>query len=342
MSEVAQKNEQTALSVAAQAPTDKYAYWRNALAGNFDLLPAADDDAQPGFYRKRKYSSGPFVPVAIWERDGNMVAMVENREVDAGELWIRVSNHPVTEESYRAKMAGNPWPDEDTGVAESLKPASLEIGANEPPKDKADILKEKIDAASANSTVYKEISDDETASKAQSARSRLLELSNEAVKKHDKEKEPHLDAGRAVDKRWFPLRDTAKAAADSIRTALTAHERRKDAERTKAESAHLAAIAEAERVRIAAEEAGKPAPEPEPIPEPLPPPPPQTAIKGAYGRAASIKMVKVVTVTDQDAAYGFLKTHKEMKELIAALAKRAVIAGLTVPGTVVTEEKDIR
>jgi hypothetical protein len=324
---------------AAQAPADSYSYWRDALAGNFG--PVHDSDPRCGFWRKRMFRGGPFVPVAIFEHEGEIVGLVDGKPADANEIWTFVCRYPVTEEAYRAKVAGEPWPDEDMNVTASLEAPST-IGANNPPQDEAEQLKAQIDAAAANAEVYKDIRDDDTAGKAQSARSRLLELAGDADKKHDKEKAPHLEAGRAVDKRWFPLRDTAKVAADTIRAALAAHERRKDAERAAVEAARLKAEREAEQARLKAEATGRPAP----VPPPLPPVPsataPATTIRGAYGRAASIKMVTVVTVTDQDAAYLYLKTNAEVIETIARAAKRAVAAGQTVPGTTVTQEKDIR
>jgi hypothetical protein len=51
--------------------------------------------------------------------------------------------------------------------------------------------------------------------------------------------------------------------------------------------------------------------------------------------------VKVATVTDQDAAYGYLKANAELTALISKLAQRAVDAGYTVPGTEVTEQRKV-
>ena len=46
---------------------DKYAYWRNALAGNFG--PVHDSDPQAGFYRARNKKAGKDDPIAIWFND---------------------------------------------------------------------------------------------------------------------------------------------------------------------------------------------------------------------------------------------------------------------------------
>lgn len=311
-----------------------YDYWRNALAGTFGSVH--DSDPQPGFYRKRTMRSGPFVPVAIWEHDGKMIALVDGKQADADDIWTYVCQHPVTEEAYRARSEGKPWPDEDAAVTESLVPPS--VGHNEPPNDEADSLAAQIEAASKNAAEYAEIKDDETAAKAQSARSRLNELSRSADSKREAEKKPHLEAGKNIDAKWQPLVKAAKAAADAIAKALSAHETRKakaaDEARAKAEAERKAALAK--QLAAHPEAPQPPAPLP-PIPETVAPQP----IRGAYGRAATVKVVKIARVTDYDAAYGYLKLHPEMVQLIDRLSQRAVDAGHTVPGVEVSEERKV-
>lgn len=325
------------MSATEQAVAD-YTYWQNALKGEFG--PVHDEPCHPGFYRRRISRGGAFVPVAVWEQGGELVALVDGRRAEPdGSLWTYICRYPVTEEAYRQRIETGRWPDEDATVAESLEPPS--IGDNGPPTDPAEILAGQIDAALGGVDGYAQIADDETASRAQSLRSRLLELSGQSDKIRESEKRPILEAGRAIDAKWKPLVDKAKAGADAIRKALSAHETRKDQARRAAEAARLRAEQEAAAARARAGAAGKP--ELKPVTPPPPAPEPvQTAVRGAYGRAASIKTVKVVTVTDQDSAYGFLRTHKELTDLIAKLAQRAVDAGYSVPGTTVEEVKDVR
>lgn len=314
-----------------------YDYWLAALNGNF--MPVHDGDAQPGFYRKRTSRAGPFVPVAIWEQDGSLIALVDGKAGDAAELWSYVCQHPVTEETYRLRVETGKWADEDAAVTESLAPPPS--GHNQGPTDEAEILKGQIDAATAGAGEYAEITDDDAAKKAQSLRARLNELSGLADKKREAEKKPFFEAGKAVDARYQPLVKAAKAAADAIARALGAHETRKQREADR-----LAAIAEearikAERAAVRAAAAGKPAP-PSPTPAPAPEAPvPAAKIAGAYGRAANVKEVKIATVTDQDAVYGYMKARPELTELLAKLAQRAVDAGHTVPGVTVTTEKKV-
>lgn len=319
-----------------------YDFWQRALAGEDvggPTLPIHDGEAHPGFWRKRTSKSGPFVPVAIWEQDGALIALVDGKVGDAAELWSYVCRHPVTEEVYRSRVDTGKWPDEDSAVAESLAPPPAGMGDNNPPQDEAEILRGQIDAASKNAADYVEIDDDTTAAKAQGVRSRLLELRGDADKRRDALVRPHLDAQTALNAVWMPLVKDAKAAADAIAKALSAFATRKA-------NAAAEAARKVEEARIKAErEAVKAAAKGKPVSAPVPPPPPpepvQTQIKPSYGRAGSIKVIKVAKVVDQDAAYGAMKTHKELIELIAKLAQRAADAGIPIAGVEVTEERKV-
>jgi hypothetical protein len=313
-----------------------YDYWTNALAGKFG--PVHDSDPQPGFYRKRVSRGGVFLPVAIWEHEGQMIALVDGKQADADEIWTYVCQHPISEQHYHARMETGRWHDESEAVAASLAPPPA--GHNNPPQDEAEILKDQIDAASIGADGFAEITDDGEAAKAQSLRSRLLELSGNADKKREAEKKPHLEAGKAIDAKWQPLVKAAKAAADKIRDALSAHETRKA--RAAAEAQRKAEEEARKAAEVAAAKSPKDTPAPvAPPPPAAPAPEPVTAIRGAYGRAAAVKIVKVCTITDQDAAYGYLKADKELAALISKLAQRAVDAGYTVPGTEVTEQRKV-
>lgn len=329
-----------------------YDWWQRALAGEKiggPTLPIHDGDSHLGFFRKRKEARGSFVGVAIFEHEGKIVALVDKRVMDAAEAFSWGARYPVTEEAYRQWDETGKWPDEDSAVAESLAPPPT--GHNNPPvEDPAAEIQRKIDAVSANAKDYEKIEDQVAADKAQSVRSRLLELMGEAEKAHEVEKRPILDQSRAIDKKWLTPAKAAKAAADKIREALSAFA---TAQRKKAE----AAAAEAEKAasaRIPAEEeaakaAAKAAAKGKPAPAPLPPPPEPVAapvvpaqIGGAYGRRASVRTIKVATVVDQDKAYLAMKAHPELKELIAKLAQRAVDKGVEVDGVTHEEREDVR
>lgn len=301
----------------------EYNYWNNALKGEFG--PIHDSDPRPGFYRKRTGRAAGYIPVAIWDDFGMIVAIADGERVDANSIWTYVADKPITEAQYRARVETGKWWDEDDAVTAS-------IGHNNAPTDPAEILSEQITAALAGVDAYTEVKDDDTAAKAQSLRSRLLELSRESDKIREAKKAPHLEAGKSIDALFQPLIKASKAGADTIAKALSAHE--------------TAKAREAARLEVIAAEAHRKAQglvwvTVEPEPAPPPPIPAPAPIKGSYGRGASVKVVKVATVVDQGAAYDYLKSQPELSALILKLAQKAVDAGFTVPGVTVEEQRKV-
>jgi hypothetical protein len=329
--------------------TDPYSYYWDALALTQGkravtreemLAMGVTESPQAGFFRRRLQRGGLFVPVAIWPNGNGMTALVEGREVSADEVWTYCVAHPVPEDWYRDKMEGRPWPDEDIQEGNLTHDTST----NAPPTDPLEAKRIEIENALGDAGKYAVITSDDMAAQAQARRSRLNELSNEADKAREKLVRPHLDAEKAVNGQWMPLVKAAKAGADTIRAALSTYETKKETARRDAERKRLAEEQarqeEARRAAAAAAEAGKPAPPP---PEPAPTPVPQpTVIRGAAGRAATKKMKKLATVTDYDAAFGYLKGAQEIKDLLGRLAQKAVDAGQVVPGVTVEEVIDVR
>lgn len=333
--------------VAQVAIVERWQWWQSALAEPKKIgtaaLPVHPGEYQLGYYRTRS-KNGPWEPVGIYpDENGVVVAFRGERQVDdIPELFQWCCRHPVSYDAYVAALDGKNWPDDDPTVAAQVAPKPATIGDNSGEIDEAEVLRDQIEAAKKGADAYKKITDDATLAKAQSLRARLLELSGEAVKKHKKAKEPHLKAGRAIDKKWFPLRDEAKETADAIRAAMSAWETKKlndqrEAER-KAEQARLKAAAEAAK----AAEAGKPAPEPEPAPAPVAAAP--APIKGTYGKAASVSVKVVVKeVTDWPALAVYMSGHPETQALLRKLAQRALDAGRTdIPGITTAEEATVR
>lgn len=335
----------------------KYDFWQKAIqktGGRRGLtreelkeLQINEDEVGCGFFRRRTESRGVFKPIAIFLHEGELVALLDGKRADAGKNWLWCAPHPVTEAAYRERMKLGVWGDEDTAVTESLA-APPAPGDNNPPEEtNEERIARQIDAASGNLKAYAEIKDDETAAKAQSVRSRLLELAGEAEGFHEVEKAPWLEGGRVVDKKWFTLRDAGNAAAKAIRDALKAHENRKRVAREAAEAAlakrasddaaaHAAAVAKAEAK-------GKPAPAPPP-PAPIPEPVADTpkVVKGAYGRAASVRPVRVAVITDLDKIIAATKKYKEVVAFYQGLADRAAKANIPLDGVEFKEEIDVR
>lgn len=294
-----------------------YAYWRDALTGKFG--PIHDGDPQPGFYRLRRRGQVD-QPVAIWRDMDGICCAVSGREDDASELWTFVADKPITEAVYRAVVAGEPWPD----IAPSV--AAL---TNSESADPADILRDQIEACKADIAGFTTITDDTQQAAAQSLRSRLLELSREADKTREKLKAPHHEAGKAVDAKWQPLVKDAKAAADKVAAAMGAWETEKA--RVAAEARRKAE----DEARKAAEANAPPPPVAAPAPAPAAP------IKGAYGRAASVRVVRIATVVDQDQLYAAIRDNSELKATMQRIAQAIVNGGETVAGVEITEERRV-
>lgn len=334
--------------------TDQFAGWKKLLEGKARCVTVSamraaiqesglaiiEDEPLSGYYRASAVKNGPLLPVAIWQENGETFVLRGGKQVELSRVWPYCAWNPISYETYMAVINGASWPDEAEG---SAPPAP---GHNQGPTDEADILKEQIEAALGGIAEYSKIDSDEKQTKAQSLRARLNELSGTADKKREAEKKPHLEAGKAVDAKWQPLVKSAKDGADKIKQAMSTYETEKlRKEREEREKAEAERRRIEEENRKAAEEAaaqGKaaPAPQPAPQPEPVQPAAP-VAIKGAYGRAANVKLVKVVTVTDQDKVYAYMRERPEVAELLAKLAQRATDAGHDVPGVSVEEQRKV-
>lgn len=312
---------------------NEYDWWERALAGEEiggPALPIHEDSPQSGFFRKRASKAGAYLPVAIWRgSDGALIGLLDGRETNPADLWTYCAPHPISEEHYRSRIDSGKWFDEDESVTASLVPP--QVGHNS--GSELESLQDMIDSALEGVSDYEQITSDATAAKAQSLRSRLLELSGDADKAREKLVRPHLDAQGAINADYMPLVKSAKSGADLIRAALKAHENRKDVE------AKARLLEEAKKQ---AAEAFKHAPLGSEPPKPVATHAPAAApIKGSYGRAASVKVVKRVVITDLQAVFTFFKEQPDVAEFFAKKVKKAVDAGFTIPGVEVTEEKDI-
>lgn len=296
-------------------------------------LVLAEDDPLSGYYRIRLVKDGPLLPVAIWREAGKLIVLCNGEVAPLHRVWPMCVWTPVPYEWFEAvEDRGEMWPDDGMAQVEATAPRG--IGDNAPPdEDEADTIKRQIEAATGVAEAeHKVINSDEQAAAAQTIRSRLNELAGTADKRREALKRPHLEAGREIDGKWNPLVRAAEAAAFAIRNALKVWENKK-----------LAAEREAERQRQEAEAARAFEVQSGAQPAPLPPPAPAkpTTIKGATGRAASVRIVKVAKVTDYDAAYAHLKAIPEIKAAIDKIAQRMVDAGNSVPGVEVMEERRV-
>lgn len=321
--------------------TDQFQWWRNALAGVRGDIH--DGEPKSGYYRNRRKGEQAQAVVYWYDsHDNSLRCKVDGQDVGdqrALEIWPFASKEPVEYEAYKAKSDTGNWPDMDASIQPNGR------GHNNPPEEtEAESIKRQIEAAATGVSEYAKIGDQETKAKAQSLRSRLLELAAQAKKTHKKIKDPLWEQVKEIDNTYLPLAKEAEAFAKQVRDAMdtfdTAELKKAQEAERKAREAQEKAEREAAEAARKAEVEGKPAPVIE-SPPPYDPPPvfQPTVTKGAYGRAASNSIVKVVTeVTDWNELFGFLKTHAELKELMLKLAQRAVDKNFSVPG-VKTEDR---
>lgn len=310
---------------------DRYKWWQDALAGNVGAIH--EGEPQSGFFR-RKVADGSMVGIAIWYDGDKPVALVSGKPANPNTAWISGAKNPVSEEFYREWESNGVWPDDHKIVAPSASP-----GSNEP-TDEAEMLRDQIESARAGAADYAKVESDEQAAKAQSLRSRLLELSRNADKRRTELKKPFLEGGKAVDTKWQPLVNAAKEVADAIAKSMSAWETKKAKAAAEAQRQTDEERRRREDEARAAEQAGKPAPAPVLDLEPVPTPPPTTRIKGGYGRAAAVKVVNVVTaVTDFDALVQ--RYRPAVLVLVTERAQKDIDAGFEVPGVTVEERRKV-
>lgn len=338
-------HEDVSIGALAKNIVDIWAWWRAALANPKEIgrsLPVHDGEPNQGYFRVRYAKDKPFEPVAIWQEDGQWLAYRAGREVSAADIWVSCCRHPVTYEAYTDAMEGKGWPDDDAVVARQVQPPAP--GDNSGAADPTEELADQIESALKGKDAYAKITDDATAAKALSLRNRLNELSGQADKIRVKEKEPHLEAGKAVDARWQPLVKKAKAGADEVKASIAAWETEKLRRQREKERQQQEELRKQEEARRASEAAGEdPAAQPDPDAETITDTAPPS-IKPTYGKAASVSVKVVVKdVTDWKALAIYMAEHPDLKPILRNLAQRALDAGRTnIPGITTDEEANIR
>src|SRR5690606_41005211 len=89
---------------------DAYANWRKRLAG--EDVPIHDGQPECGRYKMRRAKNGPYLPVAIFIKDGEMKAAVGKEFVDPNDVWLHAVKNPVSEADYKHALQRGHFPDE--------------------------------------------------------------------------------------------------------------------------------------------------------------------------------------------------------------------------------------
>lgn len=322
----------------------------NPSAIGSSTLPVSEDSPKAGYYRVRR-KDGPWEPVAIFypEDSTTLVAYRNGNEVrDVNALWVWCCRHPVEFDAYEAAIRGDGWADEPKEAAT--------IGHNSEDADPFDALNIEYlgEKEQAEEFMKQPVTTQAQADKVAIWAKRLTAIKSRAEGLHKVEKQPHLDAGRAVDEKWRDLKnepdELAKRLKAHIKPFLTAQIRaeeerqrkaREEAERIQREAVEAARRAQSERDDSGAEqEARRLAAQAEAAAQEAEA---RKVNAGRTGARVSMRTEKVGVVTDYAKAAAALVAmrHKDIIEIIDTLAKRAAKAGMPFDGMEIKEEERV-
>jgi len=288
-------------------------------------VPLHDGVPQVGFYKMRRGRNAPWLPVAIWQKDGKLVCRVGN-EMDAPEnVWTYCCGNPVSKADAKHAFEKGSWPGDVPSVGHNSGDLSLADEIN----DTAETAVAWLEKTPITSKVL--------CDQAANWRAKLLDLKKRAEAEHKSTKQPHLDACRAVDAEFRPLIETAAGAADSLRNALTRFMAAEEAKlRAEQEAQREAAEEAARKAREVAAAKGKPEPEDAPLPflEPV-----KVQAGGQRGRKTGLREITKYVVTDYEAALAHVKDHADVKAAVEKVAAAMARTGAKVPGVETKIEK---
>lgn len=297
-------------------PEDPWEWWRNALNGVFGEISA--DEPKTGFYRSRRKNKQTgevtFASVAYWyTKDDILRCQIDGKDIDdmqARTAWPYVSRRPISHELFMAVRNGAPWPDLNDAV----------IGHNGSPVDDSDAaIRDRIeDLAREAERMLKAgaAGDQAVADQASDLANTFGELQNKVIALHKAEKQPHLEAGRAVDTKWFTLRDRAADLKAKLKAVVVNPWLNKKAK-------------EAEAARLAAIQTGKPV---ESVAE-------TRVTTGSSKRSTALRTYHFAVIEDKAKLLDSLRDHPEITALLQKIADAAAKNQVALPGCVVKSEK---
>lgn len=261
---------------------DQFDWYRTALTSPHKIgsaeIPVHDGIVHSGYYRMRKFKDGPWQAVGIWALPDRFVRVVNGQEVDehwTQEKWTFFCRNPISFEDFEAAQSSG-WvfaddpitaPDErqpddvDFGAANSTHPATVGVGHNSGDLAPFQESEEEVLrlAATAERLLKSAITTQGDADKASAWAVSLGKAGTKADERRKVEKQPHLDACRAVDAMWNPIIDRAddlskklkKHQEDFLKAKKAAEEKRAREEAEKAAALRREAEARERREREA-------------------------------------------------------------------------------------------
>lgn len=292
---------------------DQWTWWQNALIGK--IASITDSEPQTGYYRVRRKGRDGFSPVAYWtdSKTGKQRCHLDGKDFDeqrALEIWPYASKQPVTADAYDERLRTGKWPDESAAVVGHNKsPVADDIAALQDRIEDLAREAEKLITAGPAQT-------DAECNQASDLAQTFGELEGKISRLHKDEKEPHLEAGRAVDRKWFSLRDRAAELKRRLKLAVVTPFLTKKREET--EQADAAAVlsgadpATLPNVRLTA---------------------------GSSKRSSALRTYYRAEIEDKAKLIDALKDHPELLACIQGIADAAAKQKLALPGCRVVKEQ---
>lgn len=332
-------------------------HYQQNLAGASVALHA--DHPESGFYKMRLGKGGPWVPVAIWEKDGEMVAVRGDGKggrtrVDPNDIWTYVAGNPVKQADAKYAFEHGKWEGDAPTIGDNSRHYEDTFeGISAEHED----YKELVLAFLADVEKAGGIKDKVKADQASNMADAIGSVKGGIAKRADEMREalvrPHLEAQRDINGKFKPIIEEAKALDSQLRRAAGAW--------AKAEQDRLQKIAD-EKARIAREAAEKAAREalekerawaaadpnaddgivPKIEAPAIPVVVPEKVVVHVGGQRAakrSLKTKLVAQIKDYEAALQHFKNSDDVRDAVASLAQRAVKAGMKdIPGVEIVEE----
>lgn len=330
------------MNAHADISVDPWAAWRDALAAR-KPVDVPKGEIAFGYYRARDGECIAFLPDAegrpyMWRTSDKPVPTHSDA---IAEQFSWVCRNPVSHEDATFYGVNGRWP-------EQLAPAPAADGETESERIAAELKARRAEAWAWFKPLGK-IATQADCDRMANYADAFAKLEKRADEARKAEKEPHLEASRAVDATWKPVIETAGGAKKWAKEATTAFliaER----DRIAAEQCEAARVAEEARRKAdkaAQEAAATGAPPPAPVQAPPPAPPPEKAKAGTTGRGVSLKTETVFEVADPRAFLRWLAdSNADLPADLLAVLKthgRALIkAGLAPAGVITrTEERAV-
>ncbi len=305
----------------------EYDHHRRNLAG--EDVEVHEDEPQAGYYQIRQFKGGPLVPCGIWWQGGELVAEVNGKLANALRIWTYAVKRPVSHNAYKQFKATGKWPNQ-AEVAE--------VSSNMPTDPRAQIELELADLEErAKAAIEAGVNTQDEADRLAHLREKIAIVGKRADALRVEEKQPHLEAGNAIQAKWKPLIDRAGDAIRSIRSCLTGFLARKEAEAEKeaeAKRAHEQALADS-----VAEQLGETEGPPVDV---VAAPARKVGAGGFEGKKTGLGTVYTAAIVDMDKLFAAIREHADVLELFQKIANRAARAKMPLPGTEVKESRVAR